>query len=176
MRPRFTTTPAPSCAASRRTSDTGRGVVVATTRGARPSRIPIIRLSHAASPPGHFAISSAQPWLNCGPRRLSGSAAPNSIALAPLGQTSRRSAGAKAGRHHQGATDSSPEGPSTITLRASPKVAPTSAIRALPSPSAMARTHSAPARVLPKPRPAINSHIRQSPSGAICAARPVHSQ
>src|SRR3546814_2211207 len=55
---------------------------------------------------------------------------------------------------------SSPLSPSTITERASCSVAPTKAIRADPSLSAIERTHSAPARVFPKPRPAIISHTR----------------
>jgi hypothetical protein len=66
--------------------------------------------------------------------------------------------------------------PSTITLRASARFAATSAIRASGSASAMLRTHSAPARVLPKPRPAMISQMRQTPSGAICAGRAQNCQ
>src|SRR6516162_8040445 len=57
-----------------------------------------------------------------------------------------------------------PDAPSTITLRASAAVGPTRAIRRRPALTS-ARTHSAPLRVLPKPRPAISSHIRQDPAG-----------
>src|SRR6516165_7753780 len=45
-----------------------------------------------------------------------------------------------------------PDAPSTITLRASAAVGPTRAIRRRPALTS-ARTHSAPQRVLPKPRP-----------------------
>lgn len=44
----------------RRINAVGFGVVVISTRGAAPSRNPITRLSHTASPPGHFASSSHQ--------------------------------------------------------------------------------------------------------------------
>ena len=55
--------------------------------------------------------------------------------------------------------------PSTITLRASSILAATKAIL-IPRLAANWLTHSAPARVLPNPRPAIISHTRQpSPSG-----------
>ena len=37
-------------------------------------------------------------------------------------------------------------------------------------------SHSAPARVLPAPRPAWMYHTRQSPSGATCSGRAVLSQ
>ena len=50
--------------------------------------------------------------------------------------------------------------PSTMTLRASSMLAPTKAMRFGPL-RARLLTHSAPARVLPKPRPAIISHTRQ---------------
>jgi hypothetical protein len=66
-----------------------------------------------------------------------------------LGQVSSRFEGSKSGRSLGEAIASSPLGPSTITRRASPSEAPTSAIRAVGSASAIARTHSAPARVLP---------------------------
>jgi hypothetical protein len=56
-------------------SGTGLGVVVATARGRSPSRRAIARLSQAARPCAHFAISSPQARWCCPPRRLSGSAA-----------------------------------------------------------------------------------------------------
>jgi hypothetical protein len=71
--------------------------------------------------------------------------------------------------------DGEKAGPSTITLRASAKVSPISAMRreALRaksgSPSAMPRTHSAPVRVLPAPRPPSMSQVVQ---GARSRARP----
>jgi hypothetical protein len=66
----------PSSAITRRSSGTGRGVVVTTSRG-DPSRNPIIRLSQAASArrSGHFASSSAQAKLCSGPRKPSGASA-----------------------------------------------------------------------------------------------------
>ena len=63
-----------------------------------------------------------------------------------------------------------PDGPSTITWRTSSAVSPTSAIDPAPPLSASIRTHSAPARVLPKPRPGIISQTRR-PSGGNCAGR-----
>jgi hypothetical protein len=74
-----------------------------------------------------------------------------------------------------------PEMPSIITSRASPKLSATSAMRpSRPSPGrspvASACTHSAPARVLPEPRPPIISQVRQSPSGGNCSGRAVSSQ
>jgi hypothetical protein len=71
------------------------------------------------------------------------------VAIAPLPQVSWRFEGSNLGRLPGGAMASRPLGPSTITRRASPSESPTSAIRAVASASAMARTHSAPARVLP---------------------------
>ncbi|OYX96142.1 MAG: hypothetical protein B7Y74_02220 [Novosphingobium sp. 35-62-5] len=68
--------------------------------------------------------------------------------------------------------DRSPLSPSTITLRASCSDAPTSAIRASGLLSATLRTHSAPSRVFPNPRPAMTSHTRQSPAGACWLPRP----
>ena len=64
-----------------------------------------------------------------------------------------------------------PDGPNTITSRASSSVSPTRATRELVPgspglpPSTCARTHSAPARVLPAPRPPRMTQVVQSPSG-----------
>jgi hypothetical protein len=57
--------------------------------------------------------------------------------------------GSNTGRCLGGEIAIKPLGPSTITRRASPSESPTSAIRAVGSFSAISRTHSAPARVLP---------------------------
>ena len=81
-----------------------------------------------------------------------------------------RAAGATASRSGarlRGCTASNPETPSTITSRASCSVSPTSAIgpSAASLPLASFRTHSAPARVLPAPRPPSRSQVVQSPSG-----------
>src|SRR5712692_867236 len=59
-----------------------------------------------------------------------------------------------------------PLSPSTITLRASAAVSATNAIRPQRCLSTCSRTHSAPLRVFPNPRPAKISHTRQFPSGA----------
>ena len=54
---------------------------------------------------------------------------------------------------HGGLTARMPDGPSTMTSRVSAAVGPTRAMRRRPA-STCALTHSAPLRVLPKPRPA----------------------
>ena len=64
---------------------------------------------------------------------------------------------------------SNPEAPSTITSRASCSVGAISAMRRAPRHSAARRTHSAPARVLPAPRPPKNNQTRQSPVGGLWA-------
>ena len=58
-----------------------------------------------------------------------------------------------------------PLSPSIITRRTSSIVPPTSASRAPGVARATALIHSAPARVLPNPRPARINQIRQSPGG-----------
>ena len=81
--------------------------------------------------------------------------------------------GSKRGRSPLACTDKSPDTPSIITRRTSWIVSPTSAMRRArtePSglrPSALARTHSAPARVLPAPRPPMTSHTRQGCPSAV---------
>jgi hypothetical protein len=68
---------------------------------------------------------------------------------------------------------SSPLSPSTITARASASEDETSAIRASGLAWATIRTHSAPDRVLPNPRPAMIIQMRQSPSGGNWSGRAV---
>ena len=81
--------------------------------------------------------------------------------MLPLGQVSSRLLGSNFSLVRRlAASVISPLDPSTITLRASSMVAPTSAIRTGRT-AARARIHSAPARVLPKPRPASMSHTFQ---------------
>ena len=58
-----------------------------------------------------------------------------------------------------------PDWPSTMTWRASSNVAPISPISQPAFLRAMVRIHSAPVRVLPNPRPAINSQHRHAPVG-----------
>ena len=89
--------------------------------------------------------------------------------MLPLGQVSRLMLGS----HFTvtwllRATLTIPLAPSTMMLRASSMLAPTSAIRTF-LPRASPCTHSDPARVLPYPRPASISHTRQpSPGGVRC--------
>src|SRR5690606_11060975 len=70
-----------------------------------------------------------------------------------------------------------PDGPSTITSRASANVSPTNAICPLDrlakgnSPCAMPETHTAPALVFPEPLPPNICQTRQSPIGGSCASR-----
>src|SRR5690242_18894787 len=63
-----------------------------------------------------------------------------------------------------------------MTSRTAAAVGPTSAIRFARLSSAWMRTHSAPVRVLPKPRPASSSQMRQSPAGVIWVGRPQKRQ
>ena len=64
-----------------------------------------------------------------------------------------------------------PESPSIITSRTSAGVLATSAMRPDVPDSTRERTHSAPVRVLPNPRPAMSSQTDQSPGGAIWLSR-----
>ena len=93
------------------------------------------------------------------------------MACAPFAQVRRRRLGSHAGAMPGGDTARMPLSPSIITLRTSASDAPTSAILACGSLRADSRTHSAPARVLPKPRPAQTSHVCQSPAGGSCSGR-----
>ena len=155
----------------------GRGVVVTSCRGVSPRRRPNCSMSQVSCGYFHLPSSSAQAMWNCGPRRLSGSSEENTCAIAPFGQRSRRRDTSKAGRWRR-AMRQMPEMPSIITSRASPSVSATSAMRksdCLPA-DATRCTHSAPARVLPEPRPPISSHVRQSPSGGCCGRLPMKRQ
>src|SRR5262249_22004704 len=77
----------------------------------------------------------------------------------------------------RGCTARMPVTPSTMTSRVSAAVSATSAIlRAWPPvsgvlPQTFDRTHSAPVRVLPHPRPARMSQVTHWPGGAICSGR-----
>ncbi len=57
-----------------------------------------------------------------------------------------------------------------------PGFGPTSAIRPTLAASAIERTHSAPERVLPNPRPALMTQIDQSPGGGSCSGRAIEAQ
>jgi hypothetical protein len=60
-----------------------------------------------------------------------------------------------------------PLSPLTMMAMASVIVSPTSAIGVTPL-FASCRTHSAPARVLPEPRPPMSNQVVQSPPGGHC--------
>ena len=128
-------------------------------------------MSQAASSLRHLPSSSHQAQSNCGPRKLSGSLAEKVCASAPFGHTSRRRLACHSGRRSGGEQARIPDGPNTITSRACASVSPTRATREQspaspgPPPSTCARTHSAPARVLPAPRPPRTTQVVQSPSG-----------
>jgi hypothetical protein len=68
-----------------------------------------------------------------------------------------------------------PLSPSTMIAATSSRLPPTSAIRAPGFARARASTHSAPVRVLPKPRPARISQLRHSPGGASWRSSAFHS-
>ena len=100
-----------------------------------------------------------------GPRNPSGLSPENSCAWLPLLHVSRPIPGS----HFKllllrFATLRSPLTPSTMIRRASSMLAPTRAIRTSGRLRASFSIHSAPALVLPKPRPAIISQVRQPPS------------
>ncbi len=143
----------------------GRGVVVTTCLGCRPSRSPNCSMSQVSCGRRHLQSSSHQAALNCGPRKDSGSSAEKSCAIAPFGQVTCRRDGSKHGRSSAGCTARRPETPSTITLRASAKFSATKAMRASSPPGSLTswRTHSAPARVFPAPRPPNRIQLVQAP-------------
>src|SRR5215467_468671 len=141
----------------------GFGVVVATTCGSGPSRRPNIIMSHDSGA-FHAPTSSLQHQANCGPRNRSGSSAEKHVAMTPLGHVSRRLLDSYTGRNDGGEHASMPLSPSIMTSRTSAAVGPINAPRPI---AARARSldHSAPARVLPAPRPAMNNQVSQSPIG-----------
>src|ERR1700730_5926883 len=96
--------------------------------------------------------------------------------MAPFGQVSLRFVGSYCGRCCGGPIASRPLSPSTMTSRASAAVGATSAIRRRRWWMTWSRIHSAPLRVLPKPRPASSSQVRQSPFGACWLRRPHQPQ
>ena len=145
-----------------------RGVVVSIMRGSSPSRMVISAMSNAVCGWRHLANSSPQTPSNWWPRRASGSSADSNMAVAPLGHVSRFF---ERRNLVSGATSRKPDSPSTITARASRKVAPISPTRFMRPDRTPSATHSAPARVLPAPRPPRNSQMRQSPGGGRWATR-----
>jgi hypothetical protein len=152
----------------------GRGVVVTINRGRSPSRSACCRMASVSSGRVQKHNSSHQAASNCGPRRLSGSSAEKQNACAPFAHTRRLRLAWYAGRTCGSARR--PDSPSIITSRASWKVGAISAMRFARPYRASALTHSAPARVLPAPRPPRNTQARHSPAGASCSARPQNSQ
>src|SRR4051812_44614546 len=85
--------------------------------------------------------------------------------MLPLGHVIWPLAGEYSGMKVDGETERMPLSPSIIVLRTSLYVSPTIAIRQPGLSSAISLTHSAPQRVLPKPRPARMSHVVHSPVG-----------
>ena len=157
-------------------SGIGRGVVVTTWRGLR-ARAAARTAACPRSLPArrHLASSSHQAASNCGPRktvRLLGREHLRDRAVRPdqPAASTARSAAARRG----GCTASRPDTPSIITARTSASVSPTSAMRACrrwrsaARRAPCARTHSAPARVLPAPRPPRISQVLHGPPP--CAA------
>ena len=126
-----------------------------------------LRQTHTSSP-------HAEPC--CGPRSLSGSSLENMVAVTPLGHVNLLLVGSYNGLLLFGAILSNPLGPSTITSRQSLAVAAIKAIWLTRALSASDRIHSAPALVLPKPRPARISHVDQFPSGGSCEGRATLAQ
>ena len=147
-------------------------MVVTSARGLGPRRSPICKLSQVASrvppfgelvAPGEIMLRPAQPVRACRPKR----SAPRCRSARSAGRCSAPTSPAACRR----ATLSTRSRPSTIMRRASSSVAPTSAIRTPGRLCAISSIHSAPARVLPKPRPAIISQVRQpGASGGSCAS------
>ena len=117
--------------------------------------------------------SSTHAPSNWGPRKASGSCAEKTCATAPFGHRSRPRLACHSGLRSGGEDAKIPLSPKIITSRTCATVSPTSAIRAQrpasrgPAPSTQLRTHSAPARVLPAPRPPMMIQLRQHPSGVI---------
>ena len=75
-----------------------RGVVVATICGCSPRRSANCSMSQVRCGWRHLATSSHHAASNCGPRRLSGSSAENTWAIAPDGQIICPFDGSKRGR------------------------------------------------------------------------------
>lgn len=98
------------------------------------------------------------------------------MAIAPFGHVKRLFDGSYFGRNQDGEIASMPDSPSTITSRTSAAVGATKAIRRLRPDSTSALTHSTPVLVLPKPRPASNSQVRQSVAGGIWFGRAQKNQ
>ncbi len=136
------------------------------------TKLPTDRDSMGNAPAGVSTIvpamkhQAAPCW---GPFSRSGSSDEYSVAIAPLGHVTRRFDGSYFGMSHGGLTARMPDSPSTIVSRASAAVGATRAMR--PTLSFCSRTHSAPTRVLPQPRPVMVIQIGHSPGGVCCFGR-----
>ena len=161
----------PGLLGSERTSSTALGVVVTMDRGCRPRRRANARLSHDSLGYCHDASSSHHAASNCGPRNWSGSWLENTRAKAPLGQVSFRLEGSYVGLSQGGDMLMMPDSPSIMTDCASSRARATRAMRVARLFSTWVRTHSAPVRVFPNPRPARMSQVSQSPSGGSWESR-----
>ena len=95
----------------------GLGVVVTTARGCDPSRRHNRTVSHIRCGYCQAQSSSHQRRSNCRPRARSGWSAERQMAIAPLGQVSRRFEGSYLGRSQGGAMVRMPLGPWIIVSR-----------------------------------------------------------
>ena len=95
----------------------GLGVVVTTVRGCCPSRRQSRTVSHIRCGCCQAQSSSHQSRSNWSPRARSGWSADRQIAMAPLGQVSRRFDGSNRGRFQGGAMVRMPLGPWIMVSR-----------------------------------------------------------
>ena len=128
--------------------------------------------------PSNLANSSNYTVSNCGPRNESGSCAENICAVAPFGHSNIRRPAIHFGRCSGGDTARMPLSPNTMISRACSYVSAISPIRRLApaadgvGPSTMPRTHSAPTRVFPAPRPPRSPNCANHPQVEFGAASP----
>ena len=142
----------------------------------RPCRRAAARTAACPRPLPRAAICRprrTRPAANCGPRNRSGSRARHQLRLVAVRPEQRVAAPVEvrafvvadewpAGRFRP---RPSPPAPVPSSRR------PARSARRDPGSAARARTHSAPARVLPEPRPPRISQVVQSPSGGSCSGR-----
>ena len=146
--------------------------------GLSPKRKQNWIISHASSALRHLANSSTHTVSNCGPRNESGSCAKNICAVAPFGHSNIRRPAIHFGRCSGGDTARMPLSPNTMISRACSYVSAISPIRRLApaaegvGPSTMPRTHSAPTRVFPAPRPPRSPNCANHPQVEFGAASP----
>ncbi len=134
-----------------------------TCRGRSPRRSPNCSMSKVASAWRHLASSSHQAAANCGPRRLSGSSAENACATAPLRPfeppARRRPDRPLARAHARRAGPRRPRSSPRARRARSRRPARCGACACRARDAERRATHSAPARVLPAPRPPSSSQV-----------------